>query len=377
MNIAIIGNPVTDVSSAKFLTKFCKMITPMAEKVYVINDGIVKFESRKIDVIDATHLARTVKKRKESVFFSLLAFLVAQFGFVIGLLKCIKKVDFIFIFPVAFFLPVIFTKIMGKKTLLYEAQDIFYEYSEKEMAKKIKFFGLLSMRNIVLHLIDYIVVEGKSIIYQNCLQSFRAKIFVCPQFVDGKYQPVKPFRERENVIGFIASIDKRKGAIEFATAVKQLMRDKTHHQFHFVIVGGGPLLDTVHSILKDFIKKRIVQIIEYVPESIFPQLINELKLYVLPSTAEGLPNIILEAMACATPVLATPVGAIPDTINDGETGFIIKNNLPECIAKNIMRALNHHDLEKIAENGRKLIEKEFTFEKAVERWKQLLSSLNH
>jgi len=44
--------------------------------------------------------------------------------------------------------------------------------------------------------------------------------------------------------------------------------------------------------------------------------LDELKLVVLPSYTEGLPNIMPETMACGTPTLATPVGDIPDIIKD-------------------------------------------------------------
>jgi len=118
--------------------------------------------------------------------------------------------------------------------------------------------------------------------------------------------------------------------------------------------------------------REVVQIVDWTPHKNLIDILNTLKLLVLPSYTEGLPNVILEAMACGTPVLATPVGAIPDIIKDGETGFIMEDNSPECIAKNIVRALNHPDLEKIAENGRRLVEQEFTFEKAVKRWKKIL-----
>jgi len=92
----------------------------------------------------------------------------------------------------------------------------------------------------------------------------------------------------------------------------------------------------------------------------------------LPSYTEGLPNVMLEGMACGTPVLATPVGAIPDVIKDGETGFIMEDNSPACIAENIERALNNPDLERIIENARELVEKEFTYEATVERYKKAL-----
>jgi len=106
-----------------------------------------------------------------------------------------------------------------------------------------------------------------------------------------------------------------------------------------------------------------------------PRYLNEAKLVVLPSYGEGLPNIVLEAMACGTPVLATPVGGIPDVIQNGDTGFIMKNNSPACIAENVMRALEHPDLETIVKNARALVEQEFTYEGAMERWKEILEEL--
>lgn len=106
-----------------------------------------------------------------------------------------------------------------------------------------------------------------------------------------------------------------------------------------------------------------------------PRYLNQLRLLVLPSYTEGLPNIMLEAMACGTSVLATPVGAIPDVIIDGKTGFIMENNSPECIAENVIRALNSPALDKIAEEGRRFVEENFTFEQVIERWKEVLEGL--
>ena len=87
------------------------------------------------------------------------------------------------------------------------------------------------------------------------------------------------------------------------------------------------------------------------------------------------PTVHDYAMACATLVIATPVGAIPDVIIDGKTGFIMENNSPECIAENVIRALNSPDLERIAEEGRRFVEEYYTFERTVENWKSILQSI--
>jgi len=84
---------------------------------------------------------------------------------------------------------------------------------------------------------------------------------------------------------------------------------------------------------------------------------------------------MLEAMACGTPVLATSVGMIPEVIADGETGFIMENNSPGCIAQNVTRALNSPKLERVAKNGRQLIVENFTFETTVLRWQKIFDEL--
>lgn len=86
---------------------------------------------------------------------------------------------------------------------------------------------------------------------------------------------------------------------------------------------------------------------------------------------------MLEAMACGTPVLATSVGAIPDVIKDGETGFLLENNSPECIAETALKILHMPDdkLEKVSDNARALVEEKFTFEAAVERWSEIMEGI--
>ena len=54
----------------------------------------------------------------------------------------------------------------------------------------------------------------------------------------------------------------------------------------------------------------------------------------------------------------------------------MENNSPECIAENVKRALDSPDLERIAEEGRRFVEGEFTFEKVVENWKGVLRDID-
>lgn len=84
-------------------------------------------------------------------------------------------------------------------------------------------------------------------------------------------------------------------------------------------------------------------------------------------------------MVCGTPVPATSVGGVPDLIKNGKTGFILEDNLPECIVENVIMASNQQNLNKIAENARKLIkykiiEKDYTYAAAVGRHIKILDN---
>jgi glycosyltransferase involved in cell wall biosynthesis len=77
-------------------------------------------------------------------------------------------------------------------------------------------------------------------------------------------------------------------------------------------------------------------------------------------------------MACGTPVLATPVGAVPDVLKDKETGFLLNDNSPACLAEGITTALAYPELRRIVTNARALVEREFRYETLVEAWRDIL-----
>ena len=71
-------------------------------------------------------------------------------------------------------------------------------------------------------------------------------------------------------------------------------------------------------------------------------------------------NSFIEAMAAGLPIIATPVGGIPDFLKDGETGLFCKVKDPKSIAEQVERLMNDDILrQKLKENGQKLVREKY------------------
>ena len=112
-----------------------------------------------------------------------------------------------------------------------------------------------------------------------------------------------------------------------------------------------------------------------IPHEKLSEYLNQLTLLVNPSYTDTGPQIVLEAMACGTPILSSLVGMVPDLIKDGENGFIMNDNSPECIAKNVTRVLDNPNLEHITKKALAIIEKEYSYEAAVKRYTEIFRQI--
>lgn len=269
-------------------------------------------------------------------------------------------------------LPILTAKLLGKIVVLaYAASDTeIIGAQSKILSKPMK---LLTKASLTLS--DRIILYSQNLIHEYGLGKYRNKISIAHEhFLDfDKFKLLNQLIERENLVGYIGRLSEEKGILNFVKAIPGIL--KQQDEAKFLIGGEGRLRDKIDKYLDQENLNSKVKLLGWIPHDELPKYLDELKLLVLPSYTEGIPNIMLEAMACGTPVLATPVGAIPDILKDEETGFIMKDNSPECIARNVIRALNHPDLEQITVNAHQLVGKEYTYEAAKEAYRNILTSL--
>ncbi|NHX38630.1 MULTISPECIES: glycosyltransferase family 4 protein [Haloarcula] len=181
----------------------------------------------------------------------------------------------------------------------------------------------------------------------------------------------RPYADRDRVVGFLGRLDEEKGVRELAAVATQLPDDIT-----FRFVGDGDLREWLEEDLAADIEAGHVELTGWVDHDKVPHALNDLELLILPSQpTEGLPTTILEALACGTPVYASPVSGVPDVVRDEETGFTIDSRESTALAAGIEQILDRNDLEAISENGRTLIEREYSFDAACERYRGILRSV--
>ena len=112
------------------------------------------------------------------------------------------------------------------------------------------------------------------------------------------------------------------------------------------------------------------------PHNKIPDFLSASDILVLPSYNEGLPNVVLEAMACSRPVVATKVGGIPEVVKDGETGFLVNKEDVNSLIKAIDKLLSNEKLcIEMGLSGRKIIEEKFTWEKNAKKHIEIYEKL--
>ena len=315
-------------------------------------------------------------KKTTKIFARILRYVLLEIRISLVLARISKKIDlYIFFMEGDALLPVLTTKLLRKKTIRALPSFMSKETAKSHKGKGTLLMALIKLQNIAYFLSNRIILYSPNLIKEWNLEKYRNKILIAHEHIldFDNFKLKKKFDVRAYLVGYIGRFSEEKGVLNFVKAIPEIIKERD--DLKFLIGGDGQLRDTIERYLDEENLNDKVKLVGWIPHDELPDYLNELKLVVLPSYTEGLPNIMLEAMACGTPVLATPVGAIPDVIKDGETGFIMENNSPECIAKNVMRALEHPDLDKIVKIAREFVEKEYTYEAAVEEYRKIVEEL--
>jgi glycosyltransferase involved in cell wall biosynthesis len=253
-------------------------------------------------------------------------------------------------------------------TFTAHAHDIFLEKTLlKEKARAAKAIIAISDYN-KRYVSDYC---------QNGIYS-KMKVIHCgldlPEFVNFNGKP------KENLILSIGRLTKMKG---FEYLIKACSRLKNQIPIQCRIIGDGPLRDELERLIINLGVRGCVRLEGVMDNNKIKQLLQSSSAFVLPSVwdeqdgQDGIPVVLMEAMASGIPVVSSNISGIPELVEDGKTGLLAEPSNVEQLSQKILQLLSDKELQtRLAEAGRRKVEEEFDVVKSVEKLVGVFSDAN-
>jgi glycosyltransferase involved in cell wall biosynthesis len=181
----------------------------------------------------------------------------------------------------------------------------------------------------------------------------------------------------------ISRIVQKKGLEYMLYAQKLLIRKG--YKIHYTIIGSKTdkaYFKKLKKIIKSSSLQNEVEFTGWVENKDIKQYLKTHHIYVQPSIydhkggSDGIPNAILESMQFGIPVVATDQGGIPELINHGENGILIRPKDSENLAEEIIKILNkNYDFDLLIENAKRTVQNDFSFLKNKEKYNIAFNSI--
>ncbi|ACB85948.1 glycosyltransferase [Natranaerobius thermophilus] len=180
--------------------------------------------------------------------------------------------------------------------------------------------------------------------------------------------------EEATVILTVGRLVPVKGQDYLLEAFKDLLEDLTEEEDigtysqeklpYLVIVGDGPLGDSLSSKAKSLGIEEKVIFTGFRRD--IPAFFQMADIFTLPSLMEGMPIILLEAMAARLPLVASRVGGVSEVVNEGETGLMVPSKDPKTLAEALKRLWQSPDLcRKLGGQAGERVERDHHFSRVV------------
>ena len=150
-----------------------------------------------------------------------------------------------------------------------------------------------------------------------------------------------------------------------------------------IIVGSGPLFSSLNKLISNLEASNYIQLLGNVTDQELIQYFGNADIFILPciiandGDRDGIPVVLMEAMAMKLPVISTNVSGIPELVENGVSGVLVPPNKENCIADAIIDLCVNKDLRiKMGIKGRKKIESEYNIVFEVEKLIKVFNSIN-
>lgn len=270
--------------------------------------------------------------------------------------------------------PVILRKLLspGKfKLILHYHMDnraegfkgsVFYLYRRLVLPLLVRLADVITCASL-----DYLKHSDLKKYYRRRAEKFRQVGFGVnlEQFVT--YRDGLNERRDHKVLLFVGGLDRAhafKGLTNLIAALAEIRRRPEFSSVILNVVGGGDLLGSYEAQAEALGLKQAVIFYDKVGDSKLVDFYNYCDCFVLPSVdrSEAFGLVLLEAMACSRPVVASNLPGVRSVFKNGEQGFLVKPGSITDLAEKILRVLRNKNLaEKMGRAGRELVEKKYSW----------------
>jgi glycosyltransferase involved in cell wall biosynthesis len=168
--------------------------------------------------------------------------------------------------------------------------------------------------------------------------------------------------EAEIVVGTVANLRPQKGLHHFINAAGRVLSQR--QDVKFIIVGSGSLHQQLNELIASSKLQERIKIISGETD-VWPYYAL-IDVFALTSMWEGLPYVILEAMAMGKPVVATDISGCRDVVIDGETGLLVPPRDEEATARAILTLLENPSMrQRMGALGRQVIEQKYRIQQKI------------
>lgn len=194
-----------------------------------------------------------------------------------------------------------------------------------------------------------------------------SKIRVVPNAVDGlRFRP-DPSKGKDDEVLWVGRFVPEKGIEHLVVALRRILIER---KVKLRLVGDGPQRARVERLVERLGLEQNVIFQGGVDRNEVARLMSQGSLFVLPSVKEGLPVVLLEAMASELPVIASNIPGVAEVISDGQNGLLFQPQDTEALAKAVLTLLDDRNLaRRLGSNARKTALQRYS-------WELMLKSLN-
>lgn len=171
--------------------------------------------------------------------------------------------------------------------------------------------------------------EGLRVLADKTASFYGKKVMMIPNGVNREV--FKPRQEDPSTIKtrilFVGRLTEQKGVTYIIDAVNKILKthDALKGNIACDIIGDGPLRENLEKKVKELGLGDVIIFHGWVPREKLPSLYQNADVFVLPSSDEGMPNVVLEAMASGLPIITTFVPGSAELVGDGENGMLVKD----------------------------------------------------